>query len=227
MPTIPSYPKIQNIFKRDPSDPGRVIPWEYSCPEFAALKDVSWHVTEKIDGTNIRIWHDGAEWRIGGRTDKADLPKGMMEWFEGWVGEFRSHWIMFQGEAWSMPNVAAPELPGMVLYGEGYGAGIQTGAGYSPTQGFTLFDVRIPGGHWAQRDEVEDIARQLELDTVPALAFSKRLDDIVMYVRDGFGSMLGAHPPAEGVVIRPTLELKDRWGSRIIAKVKTRDFNER
>ena len=47
-----SYPKIQTLWKRD-KEMGKVIEGELSKPEFDNIKN--WLVTEKIDGTNIRI----------------------------------------------------------------------------------------------------------------------------------------------------------------------------
>ena len=35
-----------------------------------------------------------------------------------------------------------------VIYGEGYGAGIQKGGGHSPTKKFIVFDVLVEGKWW-------------------------------------------------------------------------------
>ena len=45
-----SYPKIETLFKRDEKFN---ITDEIRCPEFDNIK--KWLITEKIDGTNIRI----------------------------------------------------------------------------------------------------------------------------------------------------------------------------
>ena len=56
-----------------------------------ALKDIDWEFTEKIDGTNIRIYWDGHKVNYYGRTDKAQIPSQLMnkliELFGGNVNE--------------------------------------------------------------------------------------------------------------------------------------------
>ena len=109
-----------------------------------------------------------------------------------------------------------------MLYGEGYGAGIQkVGVNYRPDKDFVLFDVRV-GRWWLQRQDVEGIASMLGLDVVPVVGRST-LFDAIDIVREGIRSAWGDFQ-AEGVVARPAVELARRDGSRIIAKIKCRDF---
>ena len=84
------YPKINTLFKRD--DKNIIIPSQYTCEEFSYLKDCLWECTEKIDGTNIRIYitmeaGEGEEpWFYGiivkGRTDKAIIPPKLLKKIE-------------------------------------------------------------------------------------------------------------------------------------------------
>ena len=67
-----------------------------------------------------------------------------------------------------------------------------------------------------------DVAEELGIRIVPVVGHGT-LSDAVAVTRDGFDSVFGAFP-AEGLVMRPTLELKNRQGHRIISKVKTKDF---
>jgi hypothetical protein len=55
----------------------------------------------------------------------------------------------------------------VTVYGEGYGAGIQTGAVYRPDQAVIVFDVKT-GAWWLAREDVADVAGKLGLDVVPA-----------------------------------------------------------
>lgn len=73
-----------------------------------------------------------------------------------------------------------------------------------------------------QRADVEDIAANLGLDVVPVVG-EGTLDDAINMVRGGLQSRWGAFP-AEGIVARPTVELKARSGQRIICKVKAKDY---
>jgi len=47
------YPKINTIWKRDESNKFKIIEGDFSKQEFANIKN--WQITEKIDGTNIRL----------------------------------------------------------------------------------------------------------------------------------------------------------------------------
>lgn len=109
------------------------------------------------------------------------------------------------------------------LYGEGYGAKIQKGGGnYCPDQDFVLFDIKI-GEWWLLRLDVEDIAQKLSLDVVPVIG-SGTLYEMVEIVKEGFNSQWGDFL-AEGIVARPSVELKTRRGDRLITKVKCKDFS--
>ena len=74
------YPKIHTLWKRDPERKMVVMPGEYALPEIEMLANLPWEWTEKIDGTNIRIGWDGEDVAYGGRTDKAQIPKHLLEY---------------------------------------------------------------------------------------------------------------------------------------------------
>ncbi len=66
------YPKIETLFVRD--EQTFKVTDELRHPEFGLIK--TWHVTEKIDGTNIRIGLQPLApiISIQGRTDAAEIP---------------------------------------------------------------------------------------------------------------------------------------------------------
>ena len=108
------------------------------------------------------------------------------------------------------------------LYGEGYGPKIQKGGGnYRADQDFVLFDVKV-GDFWLQRGDVEDVAKKLGLDVVPIIG-EGTLAEMVELARQGFKSRWGDFI-AEGIVARPSVELRSRNGSRLITKIKHSDF---
>ena len=213
------YPKIQTVFLRDQNNKYRtLLKGQFARPEFEYLARNLWEFTEKIDGTNIRVdWiHEihfdfPGEHNLGfsGRTDNAQIPAFL----------FAKLQEMFPEEKFAH---LYPETS-MTLYGEGYGARIQKGGGnYIPDGvGFILFDVQI-GDNWLDRENVQDIANFLEVDTVPVVGQGTLFDAIEM-VRDGFQSHVGIQI-AEGLVMRPVIELIDRRGRRIITKIKHKDF---
>ncbi|WP_417744758.1 RNA ligase family protein [Rosistilla oblonga] len=183
---------------------------QYSIPEFEFLANNYWMFTEKVDGTNIRImWNDGHV-QFGGKTDNASLPAPL-------VDRLRKQ---FPDD--SMFVSAFPGCSGNVcLYGEGYGPKIQNGGKYKDYQDFVLFDVKV-GDWWLQRNDVIDVADKLGLDVVPVIGYGTLAECIEM-VQGGFKSHWGDFE-AEGVVARPSVELFNRGGQRIITKIKCRDF---
>jgi len=213
------YHKIQSIFKRDMSSPNNsFIIGDYTIPEFEFLKDNNWVWTEKIDGTNIRIMWDGESVTFGGRTDNAQMPIFLLyklqELFEG-TEKRKLFKDIFSKDGVCFTNIC--------LYGEGYGAKIQKGGGNYIADGvdFILFDIKI-GDIWLKREDVEDIAAKLGIRTVNIVG-EGTVNEAIEFVKKGFNSEFGDFL-AEGLVIRPEIELLSRNGSRIITKIKHRDF---
>ncbi len=204
------YHKIQTVYKRDPETNFKtLLEDEYSLLEFEYLAGNEWVFGEKVNGTNLRIMFDGEQIIFGGKTDRAQIPAFLVtrlnELFLPQVELFKE---LFSD--------------GVCLYSEGYGAKIQKGGGkYRLNQDVVLFDVKI-GDWWLQRNDIEDIAQKLGLDIVPIIG-SGTLPEMVEKAKLGFNSMWGDFQ-AEGIVARPTIELKARNGQRIITKIKCKDF---
>lgn len=208
------YPSIKTVYLRDPATNHKtLLEGQWSRPEFEYLKDNEWVWSEKVDGTCIRvIWTtDGNNVEFRGKTDEAQMPpflfKRLQELFA--VGQFYQLY---------------PETP-MTLYGEGFGARVQKGGGNYIPDGvdFILFDVKV-GDVWLERHNVEDIADKLGLKIVPIIGRGT-LSDAIEMVRTGFKSVVAqADILAEGLVMRPVVELMDRRGNRIITKIKHKDF---
>jgi hypothetical protein len=112
----------------------------------------------------------------------------------------------------------------MILYGEGYGNKIQkVGSEYRKDTGFILFDVSI-NGVWLERENVEDIAKQLAIPVVPVV-FRGSLEEGISLTQEGQTSVVAKGDlMSEGFVMRPATELIDRLGRRIISKIKNKDF---
>ena len=210
-----TYHKIQTVFKRDPETKFKtLLEGEFSLPEFEYLKDNKWIFTEKVDGTNIRVMWDGRAIRFNGKTDKAqlhaDLIENLHKMFADKDALFRESFIPPEGHEVSV-----------CFYGEGYGAGIQTGGCYREDKSFVLFDVKI-AGWWLQRTDVEEIAHKFGIDIVPIIG-EGTLSEMVEMAKIGTTSTWGTFL-AEGIVARPKTELKQRNGGKIITKIKHKDF---
>ena len=204
------YHKIQTVYKRDPITKFKtLLESDYSLPEFEYLKDNEWVFTEKVDGTNIRVMFDGEAITFGGKTDRAQIPALLVnrlnEIFLPQINTFKE--IFDSGD--------------VCLYGEGYGGKIQKGGNYRQDSDFVLFDIKI-SFWWLQRADIDEIAIKLGLDVVPII-YHGTLDDMINIAKDGFNSVWGDFK-AEGIVARPAVELKSRNGSRIITKIKYKDF---
>lgn len=51
-----TYHKIQNIFNRETFGNNKIIENDFTNETVKFLKDVDWTWTEKVDGTNIRVF---------------------------------------------------------------------------------------------------------------------------------------------------------------------------
>lgn len=205
------YPKIQTIFKRDKNK--KIIIDDWSLPEFEYLKDCLWNWDEKIDGQNTRIDWNCEDIYFDGRNENSSFPANLANYL------FKKfNYLQFKTHFEDCP---------VTLYGEGFGFAIQgkMGVAYSKELpfkcGFNLFDVRI-GDYWLERHNVKDIADKLVIDTAPNLGVGTFAEAIKL-CKNGFDSTIG-DCQAEGLVMRPVVEMLDRQGERIIAKLKVRDF---
>lgn len=207
-----TYHKIEAVFKRDTQGSKKLIPGVFTNETVAFLANNEWIFTEKIDGTNIRVHWDGHKVEFGGRTERAQIPIKLLNYLND-----------------TFHNDATEELfeqqfgeTDVILFGEGYGAGIQTGCGYRSDVSFILFDVLI-GSVWLKREAVESIAQAFGIDVVPIVG-KGTIAQAVELVRSNPLSTIG-HAPMEGVVARPAIEINDRLGRRVITKIKCRDFD--
>ena len=205
------YHKIETVFNRSTDGDKRLIWGDYRNETVEYLANNIWQFTEKIDGTNIRIHWDGHNVEIGGRTDRAQIPKHLMDYLSATflTPEVEELFEQTYGEK------------DVMLFGEGYGAKIQNGGDYRSDVSFILFDVLI-GDNWQSREWVEATAKMFGIDVVP-IVLEGTIGDGIDYVMQHNNSTIG-NAVMEGVVGRPKVEIKDRLGNRIIVKIKWKDF---
>lgn len=217
------FPKIETLYERDEKTHKLKQSLVLKSEAYGLVKTYSF--TEKVDGTSIRcMWQPvdsrGPEFdgslTFGGRTENAQIHADLVKW-------------LYENVSKEKLRTVFPESPA-ILFGEGYGAGIQKGGGYSPIKKLILFDVFVLdpenrlGGWWLNRENMRDVADKLGLDRVPYLGeFS--LESATELVRKGFSSAIpGAQCQAEGLVGRTAETLYDKRGHRLIVKLKTKDF---
>ena len=207
------YPKIETIFNRDTEGTKKLIFGTYRDETVKYLRFNDWQFTEKIDGTNISVEWDGHAVSFHGRTERAQIPKHLLEYLEKTFLTTEAEELFEQ--TYGDKNV--------ILYGEGYGAKIQNGGNYRSDVSFILFDVLI-GDNWQEREWVEKTAKMFGIDVVPVV-FVGSLEEGIDYVMEHHPSTIGT-AMMEGIVGRPMVEMRDRLGKRIIVKIKWEDFKE-
>lgn len=206
------YPKINTIWKRDEKNRFNIIEGDFSCPEFDAIKQ--WHISEKIDGTNIRVNYSyDRKITFGGRTDDAQIPAFLFEFLQD---KFRQETM----------DLAFKEPPTekIILFGEGYGNKIRSaGKKYRDDCSFILFDVWIDGW-WLEREKVDEIAKKLELDTVPDLGIMTT-QEAIDFAKSATKSKIAQQELiAEGIVARSHPLMLFRNGEPIFWKLKVKDY---
>lgn len=215
------YIKINSLYKRTP-DGKKMLFGEFSQPEFEYLYFNNWVLTEKVDGTNVRVMFDGYKINFGGKTDNAQMPTPLF----AKLTELFTYEKMNMAFPGKLLEDGSWEQPSVCLYGEGFGAGIQRGGCYIPNGvSFVLFDIKA-GNWWLKREDVEDIATNLGIQIVPIVDVGTLELMEHLCAPPGFQSQWGGFI-AEGIVARPEVELFDRAGHRIITKLKCKDFGRK
>jgi len=215
------YHKIETMFNR--GEDFNVIETEFRNPVYATIK--TWQVSEKLDGTNIRVYllKDGTT-KIRGRSDNADIKGDLIDWIQSRMPIEKLKEIL-----WRPNKEGIIEPVDVVLYGEGLGAGIQKGGGnYSKEKQFVLFDILVDEKWWLDYDAIIEIAGKLGIKYAPDLGIMT-LEEIIEKVKVGIPSIFakentGIDIEAEGIVARPIETLFDKRRNRVIIKIKSVDF---
>lgn len=205
------YNKIDTLYKRDMEGTKKLLEGEFRNPTVEFLKDNVWAFTEKIDGTNIRVYWDGHKVQFGGRTERAQIPSDLVNYLNSVFGTNEAEQIFEE-------KFGETEV---ILFGEGYGPKIQNGGLYRNDVSFIMFDVLI-AGNYQPRESVEDIAKAFGIDIVPII-FEGTIQEGVDFVKGHPDSTMGT-AKMEGLVGRPKVEMRDRCGKRVIVKIKWEDF---
>lgn len=220
-----TYHKIPNIFKRTEDKEHKFKIWNWYTPELEALAHSNiWHLTEKIDGTNIRVIWDGHDVTFLGKKsqDPANVP-----------GRLRLHLEETFKDAEDLFEQNFGDTP-VTIYGEGFGHKIQNGGDYFPDEvegknEFVPFDVKIDG-NYQTRETVEEICDGIF--NLP-LIFNEGPVSLFEVVRTTISEVENSQEPVsefgkkkeiEGYIAKTDPELYDRRGNRIITKIKYADF---
>lgn len=215
-----TYCKINTLYKRD--EKGKIILGDFSRPEFEYLHSLPWIAYEKIDGTNMSYYWDGHTLEIHGKTENASIPPHLYKKMESLVTK-----EMMEKVFPLKYDEDGNEIPMLVIiYGEGYGSKIQKGGGryISNDVNFRVFDINIDNW-WLELDDVEDICNKLNLEM--AVPYGElTIEEAEKMVIKGFKSTISEDETliAEGLVLRPKVQLFNKRGERIMVKIKYCDY---
>lgn len=218
------YVKINSLWKREgwyaqnheKKNKQAFIVGDYAHPAFGNVK--TWRVSEKIDGTNIRIVVRDGIILFQGRTQAATIQPNLFEYLrETFTGE----------KILDVLRIDPNAFPAITLFGEGYGPKIQAvGANYRDSAGFILFDVVRHDRNWLDRVSVVEIGAKLGVPVVPDLGVMTE-DQIVEFVKSRPMSLCSLkHQIMEGVVCRAEPEVYFKHGAPVMFKLKCRDFEQ-
>lgn len=207
------YHKIETLYLRDEKT-HKLLVGQFRNPTVGQCKDLKWVFTEKIDGTNIRVFWDGHKVTFNGRTDNAQLHQELWKYINEKFCSSEVEQIFEQ-------KFGSKEV---YLFGEGYGAGIQKGGEYRKDKGLILFDVQV-GGVYLEYENIKNIAEIFGVEVVPVLLEGTIQEGIDYIKSHEFSSIGSGKQVLEGVVGRLKQEMSDRFGNRMIVKIKREDFN--
>ena len=204
------YQKIETLYKFDSVT--KKFKREFYNPIIDYLKDCPWIISEKIDGTNIRVHWDGHRVEWSGRTDASQLPKEVESLLQEKFGESE---IIFE------QNFGEKEV---FLFMECYGGKIQGGL-YGGKERLIGFDVII-GDTYLDKMIIKNIFDKFNIQTVEFKIVSN-LNEAIEYVKNHVDDSIyctDRKNQIEGLVCVPAVRLYDHQGKRIIVKIKKKDL---
>lgn len=208
-----TYQKIETPFNRAMDGTKKLIEGDWLNSTVEYISGLPWGWTEKIDGTNTRIYWDGHRVTYGGRTESASLPAPLVNKLNEIFGTYEAEELFEQkfGESEVM------------LFGEGYGGRIQKAGPLYGDLNFRLFDVYFPTiDLYLRWNAVQDVAKSFGIETVPWIGMGT-LQEAIDFVKTKPKSTI-ADAPMEGIVCKPLCELRDRQNKRLVVKIKVKDF---
>jgi hypothetical protein len=224
------YASIETVWTRN-KETNKLNFGELRDPCWDCIKQ--WTISEKIDGTNIRVIFTLSGVEVKGRTDKAQLPPGLEE---AVLKCFPDHDAVVAYFTEYRGKDLPPEWS-VTFYGEGYGAGIQKGGLYRPDKSFRCFDVLLGESMWTADSDMREICFDLKVPAAPWIHYhigniARTEEDLIWHFRDWDGFSPTALWDSnqkilpEGIVAKPMQPLFDTRGNRIMWKLTFREFDK-
>lgn len=221
------YPEIENSYRT------KFV--EYLKNE--GLTGGEWIVQEKVHGTNLQIFYDGFNAKVGSRND----------WLEQSYNFFGNCWVSIVEDLKpSLNKIYDFFNDSFILYGELFGGvyehplvprndkskKIQKGVDYSPDNHFYAFDLKR-GDHFIATDLFENLCKEYQVFHAQTL-FTGSFEECLNYpnkfltripLQLGLPQIEGN--TCEGVVIKPVVSKVLRSGQRVILKNKNEKFADK
>ena len=214
------YNKMKTLFERDEYFK---VTDRVSCKEFKNI--CTWLVTEKIDGTNVRVIYHPKQ-----NEEYRNNPANLSFWGKKDTSDMPSYLLKRLNEMFSLEKFMEifPDVTkGVCLYGEGYGAKIRSGGNYNIGHNFRLFDVWVDGW-WLEWEDVTKVAGMLGIKHAPVLHITNMENAIEFVKRKEYSVVAkqetGKLHVAEGIVARAYPMVLFRNGVPIKWKLKVKDY---
>ena len=221
-----AYQKIETIAKRDLDGSKRLIDGTFRDPAIEYLQDVKFEATEKVDGSSMCVYFDGLRVRVtGGRNENAERIEPIFTVVENAMCDSGSEQLFEQMFPPVYDENAKEVLTEVKIYGEAIGPGIQkVGKLYCDSQRFLVFDISVNGVYLERSNPVyRRVVDAFGLEEVPTLP-DMTPNEAIEFVKTNPRSLVNPAAPMEGVVLRPKVRLYGPNGSRLIVKVKAKDY---
>lgn len=221
-----AYQKIDTIAKRDLDGNKRLIEGTFRDPAIEYLQDVKFEATEKLDGSSMCVYFDGLKvWVTGGRNMEAQRIEPIYTVIEDAMCDQDTEQILEQMFPPKTDENGLQVLTEVKIYGEAIGPGIQkVGKLYGPVHRFLVFDISVGGVYLEHSNPVyAETLKALGLEAVPTLP-DMTPNEAIEFVKSKPRSWISKDAPMEGVVLRPKVRLYGPNGSRLIVKVKAKDY---
>lgn len=181
---------------------------DYRSPLLAYLSNLEWVYTRKIDGANLRVQWDGEQALWNGKSNNfvcgAELTEYMNNTFLEEIFE----------EKFGRDKV-------VTLFGEHMGPKVQGNELGLDKDEFILYDVNV-NGTWLDAFNVIEVARYFGVRNIHAFMSHGMLADTLSNLINRVAS--GEFKDWEGIVARPTVEMRAQNGQRVIVKIKNKDY---
>lgn len=173
--------------------------------------NIPMYASEKIDGTSVGIKWDGERISFVGHTDKSQFAPRYLDYLNKSFGT---------SEFESVIEEVFGDKP-VTIYGEGISKDYNVHYGF-PDGNFIMYDIQNENGTYYNRESVKEIAQKLGLlyPHEKLLTMKQAIESVKLCPQ----SRLNPEYKLEGWVLRPLVEMYTNNGSRIICKIKVKDF---